>query len=139
MALLSGTLGERRRAAEIVANHNHVSAKELRRLVVQMLPGGHPSLSRAARALGISSRTLQRRLAEAGLCYSVLLDEARFERARCLFENPGERLCDIAAALGYADAGSFTRAFERWAGMSPRDYRKNFSNGSNVVQNRRDR
>ena len=125
--MVSDTLGERHRMAEILANHNHVSAKELRRLVVQMLPGGHPSLGRAARALGMSTRTLQRRLAEAGLCYSVLLDQARFERARCLLENPGERLCDIAAALGYADAGSFTRAFERWAGMSPSKYRKRFS------------
>ncbi len=112
--------------AEIVINQNHVSPKELRRLVARMLPEGHPSLSRAARALGMSPRTLQRRLAEAGLCYSALLNEARFERACRLLEIPGERLCDIAAALGYADAGSFTRAFERWAGMSPLRYRKRF-------------
>lgn len=69
-------------------------------------------------------RTLQRRLAAAGLTYSRLVDEVRFERARLLLVEPGVGISNIAAALGYADPAHFTRAFTRWAGVAPQAYRR---------------
>ena len=64
-----------------------------------------------------------------------LIDEVRFLTARQLIIQ-SEKLADIATHLGYADAGSFTRAFERWTGMSPMKYRKQFCGGSTAVQHK---
>ena len=98
----------------------------IRRVIMKQLAKGRPSLERAADALGWSARTLQRHLAEEDTSFSHLLDEVRLLNARELIRHQ-EKISDVAARLGYADAGSFTRAFERWTGMSPRQYRNTVS------------
>ena len=95
----------------------------IRGAIGDLLHNSDATLDQTAGALGLSARTLQRRLSEQGLSYSRLLAEMRFLKARELIQRQ-EKICDVALRLGYADAGSFTRAFERWAGMSPRQYRK---------------
>lgn len=97
----------------------------VRGVIGKLLPHGQVTLEQTAAALGISERTLQRRLSEQDLNYSRLVDEVRFIKARELILKK-EKLTDVALQLGYADAGSFTRAFERWTGMSPMQYRKRF-------------
>ncbi len=102
-------------------------AKPLRatkNVIARLLAQGHPSISDAALALGTNVRTLQRRLAEAGTSYSELVEDVRFEKACRLLENEGLSIADIASALGYTYPAHFTRAFARWTGMTPRDYRK---------------
>ena len=91
----------------------------------ELLPSSQMTIARTARVMGTSVRTLQRRLAEQGLCYSRLVDEVRFVKARELILHQ-DKLMDVATQLGYTDAGSFTRAFERWTGMTPMQYRKRF-------------
>ena len=95
----------------------------IRGAIGELLHNSEANLDQTAGALGLSARTLQRRLSEQGLSYSRLLAEMRFLKARELIQRQ-EKISDVALRLGYADAGSFTRAFERWAGMSPRQYRK---------------
>ena len=91
-------------------------------LAVQALfHSGAPSIGRVAQAQGVSVRTLQRRLAELGITYSTLVDHARFDLAVRRFQVPQVRLRDVASELGFADAGSFTRAFRRWTGKAPPD------------------
>ena len=97
----------------------------VRGAIGKQLPKGQATLALTAEAMGFSARTLQRRLAEQGLSYSHLVDEARFIKARDLILHQ-DKIMDVAAELGYSDAGSFTRAFERWTGMSPMQYRKRF-------------
>jgi AraC-like DNA-binding protein len=83
------------------------------------------SLDAAARALGTSRRTLQRRLEENGLVYRDILDTARRRQAlEVLHTNVTVR--DAASALGYADLSSFRRAVRRWTGMSPTAYQRSF-------------
>lgn len=77
-----------------------------------------------ASAAGLSVRTLQRRLTEFGIDYSSLIDRVRFDHARNLLRDPKRNLIDIAFDLGYTDASSFTRAFRRWTGATPSDFRK---------------
>lgn len=77
-----------------------------------------------ASAAGLSVRTLQRRLAEFGIDYSALIDRVRFDHAQTLLRDPARHLIDIALDLGYTDASSFTRAFRRWTGATPSDFRK---------------
>lgn len=101
-----------------------VSIEALHLAVNRLLAYGAPSLERAAYALDVSPRTLQRRLSEANLSYSEIVEQVRLEQARRLLGEPGRPVGAIARALGYTDAGSFTRAFARWTGMAPREFRK---------------
>lgn len=83
-----------------------------------------PTVAEAAEMAQTSTRTLQRKLAETGLSYSALIDEARFRKAVQLLRNSSERIIDIAFATGYSDPAHFTRAFRRMSGTTPRVYRK---------------
>ena len=107
----------------------------IREVIAKLFPTGHSTLEHVTNTLGISPRTLQRRLAGNGLTFTQLTDEVRFITARQLIIQ-GEKLADVATHLGYADAGSFTRAFERWTGMSPQKYRKQFTGRSTVAKSR---
>ena len=92
-------------------------------VVMLYLGNGQLSLEILAEAVGFSVRTLQRRLGEAGTTFSHLVDEVRMRTALPLLEDPGIKLADIAFEIGYSHPAHFTRAFRRWAGMSPSEYR----------------
>jgi len=100
-----------------------LSISECQALIGELLPSCYPTIDHTARLLGMPVRTLQRRLRERGQSYSQLVDTIRCEQACRLLEEPGARMIDVARALGYADPSSFSRAFRRWMGMSPRGYR----------------
>jgi AraC-like DNA-binding protein len=95
----------------------------LRQLLPMLLRDGYPEIGQVANAAGMSVRSLQRRLAEEHLSYSRLIDQARFEVAVRLLQDPTIQLIDIALELGYTDAANFTRAFRRWTGGAPRQFR----------------
>ncbi|MGH0037532.1 MAG: helix-turn-helix domain-containing protein [Myxococcota bacterium] len=82
------------------------------------------SLSTVAEAAATSVRSLQRRLAACGVQFLQLVDEVRFEQAAALLQQPHVPITDIAAGLGYSDGANFTRAFRRWAGVSPLAFRR---------------
>ena len=71
----------------------------------------------------MSGRTLQRRLSEQGHSYQGLVDEARRRLAGSLLRETNYSLAEIAFMTGFAEQSSFTRAFKRWAGQTPRSYR----------------
>ena len=102
-----------------------MSIDEVLREIKGLLPKRAPTIDRAAEALGISRRTLQRRLNEAGVTYGQLVDRCRLDTACRLLEQPNMRLRDIASELGYADPSSFSRFFVRSMGRAPRAYRRN--------------
>jgi AraC-like DNA-binding protein len=103
-------------------------ADDLSRSVQQAIGGllraGHPGIRVAAELAGLSVRTLSRRLAEEGTSYERLVEQTRFSAAVDLLRNNQLRLIDIAYELGYTDPANFTRAFRRWAGMPPSEYRR---------------
>lgn len=74
--------------------------------------------------LNMSGRTLRRRLAEQGLSFDVLLDNVRRTRVLSLLANPRMLFEQIAAEAGYSDVRSFRRAFRRWTGVSPSEFRR---------------
>jgi AraC-like DNA-binding protein len=91
-----------------------------------MLTGGsdgYPSLDRIAARLSLSSRTFKRRLQEHGTSFQKLLDEARRRESIRLLDDPTLSVEEIAARVGYTDAGNFTRAFRKWTGATPGAYR----------------
>ena len=79
---------------------------------------------RIAREIGMSSRTMRRKLADEGSSFQEVLDECRMRQA--LFEfrtRPDLPIAEIALRLGYAEHSNFTRAFHRWSGVSPQAWR----------------
>jgi AraC-like DNA-binding protein len=82
-----------------------------------------PTMAAAARQLGVSVRTLRRRLAEDGVSYRALTQQMQGERACMMLRNPDLTLQAIADALGFLDTTAFYRAFKRWTGRTACDYR----------------
>jgi AraC-like DNA-binding protein len=88
--------------------------------------GPRLSLRSAARSLGLSARTLTRRLRAEGASYFALVDETRKAQAESLLSDPEITLAETAHALGYGDTASFGRAFRRWFAVPPGQYRKHY-------------
>ena len=96
----------------------------IRGAIMQRITQGPPHIEEIAASCPLKTRTLQRRLAEAGTTYSRIVDEVRFQAACRLLEDSSLPLAEIASALGYSDPANFTRAFTRWTGTTPRAYRQ---------------
>lgn len=104
------------------------SAVELiRRHVVDLLPGGEPTLAQVAARLCMSQRTLQRRLRDAGTSFAELVADARHATALSLLRTPRSSIDEVAFLLGFSDASAFRRAFKRRAGVTPAEYRRSGS------------
>lgn len=97
--------------------------KRVRIEISQALSEGVPKVSEIARRLGMSARTLQRRLSDHGRSFQVLVDEARRELAERLLEQTQYSLAEVAFLTGFSEQSAFNRAFKRWAGQTPRSYR----------------
>ncbi|THD03106.1 AraC family transcriptional regulator [Panacagrimonas perspica] len=80
-------------------------------------------LDEVARALHLSSRSLRRRLDEEGTSFRDLVEDTRRQLAEQMLGTTDMKLDELAVHLGYADTASFTRAFRRWHGVSPGQYR----------------
>ena len=93
--------------------------EQLRALLEQQLAAGDPSAALLAGELGMSERTLRRKLAELGSSYRELLDEVRRERALALIGEGKLSITRIAHRVGFAGATAFTRTFRRWTGHTP--------------------
>lgn len=73
--------------------------------------------------LNMSLRSFQRKLKQAGTSYAELLDHIRHEMACSYLESPQHQIIKIAYMLGYSDPSNFARAFKRWDGVSPHEFR----------------
>lgn len=102
----------------------HITLSAVRRVVITLMMHEKPTIDRVARKLQLSERTLHRRLKEAGTTYSELLDQCRLRQAKQLLGATDAKLYEIAEATGYKDPSSFSRAFFRWTGDTPRRFRK---------------
>jgi AraC-like DNA-binding protein len=91
--------------------------------LLRQLTSGPPSAQETGTALGLSQRTLQRKLSELGLTYQSLCDATRHELARRYLDDPSKSVTEVTFLLGFSEQSAFTRAFRRWSGMSPTSYR----------------
>ncbi|WP_410574000.1 AraC family transcriptional regulator [Amycolatopsis sp. cmx-4-61] len=90
------------------------------------LGGVDAGMDEIARQLTLSTRTLRRRLTEAGTSYRALVDEVRQTLAEELLDTGVLSVEDVAYRLGYAEASSFIHAFKRWTGMTPAAFARRF-------------
>jgi len=96
---------------------------QVRRVLRSALVARHAKADQVAALFSMHSRSLNRHLHAFGTSFQQLLDEIRYEYARQMLEDSTMELGEIAAALDYAAPGIFTRAFRRWSGAAPADWR----------------
>lgn len=110
--------------AEAGAAFQIESVRSVFSIISLRLLEGQADIDGAARVAGLGVQTLQRMLRQQGLSYRQVLDAARSARARALLRETSQTVTEIALDLGYSDHANFTRAFNRWVGCSPHDFRK---------------
>jgi AraC-like DNA-binding protein len=104
---------------------------ELRQLLAGLPPGVRLSLDVAARNLGVTARTLQRRLRAEGVTFRSVLEEAALESAARTVASAAT-MSEASAKLGFSEPAAFHRAFKRWTGMTPRRFGKLATAASNA-------
>jgi AraC-like DNA-binding protein len=120
---------DERALAEPFVTHNEdllavmLPGLEVRILLGRQMRGERPTVEKIAREIGMSPRTLQRRLEEAGTTYQELLDEVRRQSARRLLTHTDLDAGEVAFLLGFEELNSFTRAFQAWEGTTPTRWR----------------
>ncbi len=107
------------RALPESSGHSSNTDRQLQQVLLKLLADGEPTLARAASAMHMSPRTLQRRLARHQLSWQQWLDRSREQLARQYLADPSLTLTDIALLLGFSEQSAFTRAYRRWSGNSP--------------------
>lgn len=95
----------------------------VRERIAAVLPKGDVSPERVARSLGVSARTMRRRLGEGSVSYQQLLDDVRRDFATRALARQELSIGEIALLLGFSDASAFNKAFRRWTGKRPSDLR----------------
>lgn len=96
---------------------------QIREAILVELATSGAELARVAKRVAMSTRTVQRRLDEAGTSYQDLVDDVRSALARSLLRDRSRSIIDVAFELGYADLKGFYRAFRRWTDATPAEWR----------------
>jgi AraC-like DNA-binding protein len=100
-------------------------ANQVRQLLSEALNvGDDPRIETISQKLGVSVRTLQRKLKEEGRSHQDLLDEMRCELSRRYLQEPKLAICEVAYLLGFSEPSAFHRAFRRWTGITPKEFRR---------------
>jgi len=99
-------------------------ASEVEDLIRDALPSGIPSIIQLGEHLGMSNRTLTRRLSEHGVTFRDLIRKTQEEVSKDLLKNSARSVAEIAFKTGFSEQSAFNRAFKRWTGQSPLEYRK---------------
>ncbi|HKK79333.1 MAG TPA: AraC family transcriptional regulator ligand-binding domain-containing protein [Phaeodactylibacter sp.] len=94
-------------------------AADVALLIKEALPSGIPSIVQIGEYMGMSSRTLTRRLSESGVSYRELVRQTQEKAARELLQSTADSISEIAFQTGFSEQSAFSRAFKRWTGHSP--------------------
>lgn len=97
---------------------------DVKGLVMNALPGGIPGIDFISEELGLSKRSLNRRLSETGHNFRSIVSETQREISEDLLKNSNNSVGEIAFRTGFSEQSAFNRAFKRWTGLSPVDFRK---------------
>ena len=121
-AYLLERIEEETKGIEIHANH---IAYDVEKIIKDALPSGIPSMVQIGEHLGMSNRTLTRRLSESGVTFRDLIKKTQKELAIDLLKNSDRNIGEIAFLAGFSEQSAFNRAFKRWEGLSPVEFRRN--------------
>lgn len=110
-----------RRLAEL--DEAAATSDRVRGALLELLPAGKSSIQDVSNALGVTMRTLQRRLREEGSSFRSVLNETRKDLALYYLERSRLHVGEVSFLLGFDNPNSFSRAFHSWTGESPREAR----------------
>ena len=96
----------------------------VRKIIMEHLESGSVNLEVIARELNVSSRTVYRKLRNENLSYKILLSEVRKQLAQTYLKETSYSVNDISSLLGFSEASAFHRAYKRWFGTNPGQYRQ---------------
>jgi len=115
-----------RHAEELLAKYprQDVLIDQIRAIIGVELRHGDTSLDRVAERLDTSGRTLQRKLRDHGTSHQELLDQMRRDLAMRYLAEPHMAICEVAYLLGFSESSALHRAFKRWTGMTPNEFRR---------------
>ena len=102
--------------------HNTFSA-QVEKVIMKALFTGRADVDRVSQTLGITTRSLQKRLKNEGTKYQELLEKVKKERAEYFLEQTDMSMINITFLLGYSEQSAFNRAFKKWTGLTPSEYR----------------
>jgi transcriptional regulator GlxA family with amidase domain len=105
---------------ELLPHERDAFLAEVRRVIEATVQQGNTSLGEIAMAVGVSERTLQRRLANGKTSFRRVVDSVRYDRAMALLTGSSAKVFEIAVVLGFRNKQSFHWAFRRWTGTTPR-------------------
>ena len=109
--------------AQLHAAHDGTLAEQVRRAILVAMPQAEAGEAQVAAALGIDRSTLRRRLAREATSFRAIRQEVQYHAAQQLMREADLLLVEVAHMLGYAELAVFTRAFRRWSGMTPSQWR----------------
>jgi AraC-like DNA-binding protein len=121
---------EQRLAARLREAREPEIVQAVRERIEAQLMHDAARLPEIAQALGLPVRTLQRKLAEAGVNFSALLDATRRELAEQYLRDPALTLTEIAFLLGFGEQSNFSHAFRAWFGTTPAAWRERAGSGA---------
>ncbi|MEZ8142427.1 AraC family transcriptional regulator [Enterovibrio norvegicus FF-33] len=102
--------------------------------ILEELPMGAPSQADVAKQLGLSLRNLQRKLSEQGTCYKEILDNTRKRLTLSYIKQPHMSISEIGYLVGFSNVANFNRAFRRWEGCAPGEYRHNYLSTNSMIE-----
>ena len=97
---------------------------DVEKLIKDALPSGIPSIHQIAEHIGMSNRTLTRRLSDEGVTFRDLIRKTQEEVSKHLLKSTTRSIAEIAFEAGFSEQSAFNRAFKRWSGLSPVEFRK---------------
>lgn len=118
------------RLSETLSPEDSIS-RRVRQVLASELQGGNPMLENVAAQLGLHPKALMRRLKQEGTSHSALLDAIRREHAERYLGTPSLNVAEAAFLLGFSDASAFNKAFRRWFGVAPLEFRRRLTDAKN--------
>jgi AraC-like DNA-binding protein len=122
-----------RARAMLAQQTSHSPMEVIKGYIVKTLPDHNPEIEEAAQYLGLSVRSTQRKLQEYGTSFSQVLDAIRKELALTYLRQTQNSVLYISERLGFSEQSAFQRAFKRWTGSTPRQYRTAITQGTRAA------
>lgn len=98
-------------------------SRQVRPLITRQMARGRVKVEHVARELNMSRHTLYKKLKEENLTFAALLEDVRREQALTYLQDRNRSLSEVAELLGFSELSAFSRAFKRWMGKSPAEFR----------------
>jgi AraC-like DNA-binding protein len=109
---------------ERLSSGSESAADRIKQYLMSVPPKRMPDMDGVARALGISARSLRRRLADEGVSYKAIVQSVLETRAEQMLSDPNRSIQETANEMGFSDPSAFQRAFKRWKGMTPGQFKE---------------